>query len=112
MSNLNLDKLAALIEHDREALLSRWRDQVRELPSAKKLDIPTLNDHVPALLDELAAVLKSHTEATIPEALRDGTPPEHGVQRLMDGFDLEEVVAEYNILRGCIHDLADGNGMS
>jgi signal transduction histidine kinase len=26
-------------------------------------------------------------------------------------FDLEEVVAEYNILRGCIHDLAESNGL-
>ena len=34
------------------------------------------------------------------------------LQRLQDGFDLEEVVAEYNILRGCIHDLADRNGLS
>ncbi len=26
--------------------------------------------------------------------------------------DIEEVVAEYNILRGCIHDLADENGLT
>ena len=29
-----------------------------------------------------------------------------------DGFDIAEVVAEYNILRGCVHDLADQNGLS
>jgi len=39
-------------------------------------------------------------------------PPAHGQQRLKDGFDIEEVVAEYNILRGCIHDLANRNGLS
>jgi two-component system, OmpR family, phosphate regulon sensor histidine kinase PhoR len=34
------------------------------------------------------------------------------LQRLQEAFDLEEVVAEYNILRGCVHDLATKNGIS
>ncbi len=109
---IDLIKLAALIRRDRDALLSRWREQVRQLPSAKHLDTPTLNDHVPTLLDELAAALHSQSEETIPEALREGSSPEHGLQRVLDGFDIEEVVAEYNILRGCLHDLADRNGLS
>ncbi len=111
MTIQNLDQLAALIQRDREALLSRWRGQVRELPSAKNLDVPTLNDHLPQLLDELATALRAPSEQTIPEALRDGSSPAHGLQRVHDAFDIEEVVAEYNILRGCIHDLATGNGL-
>ncbi len=106
MAPNNPDKLAALIAGKRDSLLSRWRDQVRELPSARHLDTPTLNDHIPQLLDELAAALRSGSEQTIPESLREGTPPAHGLQRAIDDFDIEEVVAEYNILRGCIHDLA------
>lgn len=85
---------------------------MRDLPSAKHLDIPTLNDHVPTLLDELAADLRASSELTIPQALVDGSPPAHGLQRVQDGYDIEEVVAEYNILRDCIHDLADRNGLS
>lgn len=107
-----LDQLAALIKQEREALLSRWRRQVRELPSARLLDIPTLNDHIPDLLDELATALESKTEQSIPEVLRDGSPAAHGLQRLQEAFDIEEVVAEYNILRGCLHDLADDNGLN
>ncbi|HEX5008793.1 MAG TPA: sensor histidine kinase [Planctomycetota bacterium] len=106
-----LEQLAALIQRDRDTLLSQWRKQVRQLPSAKHLDLPTLNDHIPQLLEELGAALHLHSTATIPEALREGSPPAHGLQRLQDGFDLEEVVAEYNILRGCIHDLADQAGL-
>ena len=108
----DLDKLAALVKQERHALLSRWRQQVRQLPSARQLDIPTLNDHIPGLLDELAAALQSKSDQTIPEALSEGSPPAHGLQRLQDAFDIEEVVAEYNILRGCIHDLADENGLN
>jgi len=108
----DLDKLAALIKQEGPALLSRWRQQVRELPSARHLDIPTLNDHMPGVLGELAKALESHSDETIPESLNDGSPPAHGLQRVQDAFDIEEVVAEYNILRGCIHDLADDNGLN
>jgi two-component system phosphate regulon sensor histidine kinase PhoR len=112
MNLQNVDKLALLIKSERESLLSRWREQVRELPSAKHLDTPTLNDHVPALLDELATAFHSAIERTIPEALLEGSPPIHGLQRYQDGFDIVEVVAEYNILRGCVHDLAESHGLS
>ena len=108
----DLDKLAVLLQRDRDAFLSRWRRQVKELPSAQNLDVPTLNDHIPKLIDELAAALRAKTDETIPEALHTGTPPNHGLQRVQDGFDIEEVVAEYNILRGCIHDLAAENGLT
>ncbi len=112
MTTRVLDRLAALITQERAALLSRWREQVRELPSARQLDVPTLNDHVPSLIDELASALHAKSDQTIPEALLDNSPPVHGLQRLKEGFDIEEVTAEYNILRGCIHDLADENGLS
>jgi two-component system phosphate regulon sensor histidine kinase PhoR len=111
MTKSDLDKLAELVERERDALLSRWRQQVRQLPSARQLDIPTLNDHIPGLLDELAKALQAHSDRTIPEALSEGSSPAHGLQRVQDAFDIEEVVAEYNILRGCIHDLADENGL-
>jgi two-component system phosphate regulon sensor histidine kinase PhoR len=101
-----LQTLAQRVRQDRDALLARWRLQVRELPSARHLDIPTLNDHIPGLLDELATALETSPEQTIPETLAEASPPAHGLQRLKDAFDIEEVVAEYNILRGCIHDLA------
>ena len=92
-------------------MLTRWRQGVKHLPSAQHLDIPTLNDHIPTLLEELAAALQSRSGETITEAIREGSPPAHGLQRVEDGFDIVEVVAEYDILRGCIHDLAADNGL-
>ena len=112
MNLRNLDQLAALMKRESDALLSRWREQVRLLPSAKHLDTPTLNDQIPTLLDELATAFQSVTDKTIPEALLEGSPPAHGLQRYQDGFDIVEVVAEYNILRGCIHDLAESHDLS
>ena len=106
------DALADAITRQLDALLFEWRQQVRGLPSARDLDVPTLNDHLPGLLDELVLALRSKSDETIAGALGEGSPPAHGLQRLRDGFDLEEVVAEYNILRGCIHELANRQGLS
>jgi len=105
-------RIGVLIQQERSGLLARWREQVRQLPSAQHLDTPTLTDHVPQLVDEIAAALLAQSTETIPEALKEGTPPAHGIQRFEDGFDIEEMVAEYNILRGCIHDLADAHGLT
>jgi two-component system, OmpR family, phosphate regulon sensor histidine kinase PhoR len=107
-----LDRLATLISAERDALLGAWREQVRALPSARHLDTPTLTDHIPALIVELAMAFRARADASIPDVLHEGTPPAHGEQRLEDGFEIEEVVAEYNILRGCVHDLADRHGIA
>lgn len=98
-----------LIEVEHERLLARWRHQLKQLPSARNLDTPTLNDHIPQFLRELVIALRSGVRQEISEAVVEGSAPAHGTQRFEDGFDLVEVVAEYNILRGCLHDLADSH---
>ena len=111
MAKRVLHQLADLLEHERDTLLAEWRVKVRALPAARDLDAPTLNDHIPRLVAELVAALRSGSDETIAEALADGSPPAHGLQRVKDAYDIEEVVAEYNILRGCIHELADRKGI-
>lgn len=106
----NLRQLATAILEERDIVLLRWREQVRALPSARKLDLPTLNDHIPVWITELAAGL--HAVAEMPEDdTAASSPLAHGLQRFEDGFDVEEVVAEYNILRDCVHDLAERRGV-
>jgi two-component system phosphate regulon sensor histidine kinase PhoR len=107
-----LGELAGLIQRERTTLLSRWREQVRKLPSAQDLDTPTLNDQVPALIDELATALRTVADQSFAQAVLEGSSPAHGMERYQNGFDIVEVVAEYSILRGCIHDLAESNGIA
>lgn len=107
-----LHQLSSLIEQESQELLSNWRQQVRELPSARNLDTPTLNDHMPSILKELAAALRADSGQSIQDDVQTNSAPAHGFQRVQDGFDIQEVVAEYNILRGCIHDLAERNGLN
>jgi len=105
-------RLAELLMRERAALILRWRRQVKELRSARQLDTPTLIDHVPQFDNELASALRTGTPETITEAVDEArSAASNGSQRVEDGFDIVEVVAEYNILRECIHDLAAENGL-
>ena len=103
----DLDRLADLLRRERETVLNAWRAKVRELPSARHLDAPRLDDHMPKLVDELSKLFDTRSRESIIDALRASSPPQHGLQRVAQGFELEEVVTEYNLLRACIHDLAD-----
>ena len=94
---------------ERDAILASWRNQVRTMESARNLDLPTLNDHMPVWIAELATALRalSATSAEEESEAAVAIPLVHGGQRFEDGFDIEEVVGEYNILRDCVHGLAE-----
>lgn len=83
---------------------------MRQLPSARHLDTPTLNDHIPILIGELTYAFQSATDEETLKKLLKSTAPVHGQQRFEHDFDIVEVVAEYNILRSCIYDLAYEQG--
>ena len=106
MTNQNVDRLVTLIRTQRDALLARWREQVRQLPGAAGLDTPTINNEVPQLLDTLADALGSGNETET-----NAISAEHGLLRWQAGFDVTEVVAEYNILRQCLQDAAERDGI-
>ena len=109
MPTENLESLAALIHDKRDELLTDWRTQVKLLPGAAGLDAPTINDEVPQLLDSLAEELIRHSEEADAEVR--AVSAEHGLLRWQAGFDVTEVVAEYNILRCCVQELAERNGL-
>ena len=96
-----------MLLEERDGILAQWRAQVRVLDSAKHLDVPTLNDHMPVWIAELASALRKVGIETSDDTAAVAVPLAHGVQRFEDGFDIEEVVAEYNILRDCVNDLAE-----
>jgi len=108
MATEDLHQLVALIKTQSADLLRRWRAQVRQLPGAANLDTPTINDEVPQLLDNLAEELRDANEDREPNAIS----AEHGLLRWQAGFDVTEVVAEYNILRQCLQDAAEREGMT
>jgi two-component system, OmpR family, phosphate regulon sensor histidine kinase PhoR len=110
LSNENLHTLAALIRRERDTLLTEWRQEVRQLSVAHNLDVPTLNDHIPDLLAELADELEAYSDESMIGELKKNSVI-HGLDRLRIGFDVEEVVGEYNALRGVIQDLIERHAL-
>jgi PAS domain S-box-containing protein len=82
-------------------ILAEWLVEVRTLPVASALDQPALIDHVPDVLERIAATADNLAKGEPPQ------PPEreadlHAAIRLDEGFDLPQVVSEFTILRDCI----------
>src|SRR5688572_23007270 len=105
----SLTALADLIPEHKNELLTDLRKQVCLLPAARHHDEPTLTDEMPSVLDELAAALRvGRTASVLDIHLKDG-PKQHGLERLREGFDIVEVVAEYSILHEQVEALAAAN---
>ncbi len=105
----DLHRLATVLRSHRDEILSEWRNEVRKLPGAQHLDAPTINDEVPLLLDNLLEQLDRGSETVSTEAT--SASAEHGLLRWQTGFDVIEVVTEYNILRRCLQEFTDRNGL-
>ena len=71
MPNGNLNKFSSLIKSESAELLIAWRDMVKKLPIAKGLDILTLNDHIPDLIEEISYELSIYdTDKTLMDELK------------------------------------------
>jgi len=98
-------RLADFLRESRDDILAKWELEVRSVRAASSLARPLLVDHLPELLEDLAAFVddvRTGHEVGPP----DEVPQIHALERLEVGYDLSEVVAEYSILRRCITELA------
>jgi two-component system, OmpR family, phosphate regulon sensor histidine kinase PhoR len=109
--NPKLAALAAVLREQKDTVVSRWKAVVGELAGAAGLDASTLRDHIPQFLDEMITAIASRNESAVVGTSGLGSPLEHGVQRLAAGFNIKEVVVEYNILRGAVLDVAEQAGL-
>jgi hypothetical protein len=91
--------LAERIRTERDDIVTAWEAGVRTLASAAKAPQPALVNRVPDFLDWLAERLERTDH---PDTERDAFTHEHTVERLSQGFDLVEVVAEWALLRDCL----------
>lgn len=102
-------RLSDFLRERHEEIIARWEAQVTRLRPARFLNRPTLLDHIPDFLRQLADFVseaRGNHEASPPQEF----PVIHAVERLDVGYDLAEVVGEYRILRQCITALAQSDG--
>lgn len=105
-------RLADFIEHEMDAILSRW-DEFAEtlLPSARRPDHDVLRDHAEQILKAISTDLR--TAQTLEEQKRKsrGQAPvlpiqtaaqTHALLRAASGFDIRQLVSEYRALRASV----------
>jgi PAS domain S-box-containing protein len=92
-----ITKLAAFIRREEGAIVEDWLQQARKLASAQKLERSALIDHVPPILQRIAELARG-TSVLAPTDLGSA----HARERLDAGFELDEIVAEYTMLRQVI----------
>lgn len=90
--------LADRLRAEREEILAEWEAGVRTLASAARAPGPAVFDRVPEFLDWLVERLDSDA----PDEHRDAFGEHHALERLQQGFDVVEVVAELALLRECL----------
>jgi len=102
-------KLSDFIRERRDVILEHWEVAVRRMRAAQNLTRPVLLDHIPQFLEEVCDFIEQSRagDQTLPP---EETPRIHALERLELGYGLEDVVAEYSMLRGSILDLVTDEG--
>jgi signal transduction histidine kinase len=110
--NENLNRLSTLVVEKQNQIIDHWKTAARKLPRARDLADPLLLDHMPQLLHELSDALRNAQTPSLIEMKAHRSAKEHGAIRFQLGFDVEEVVAEFGLLRDVIQDFAEGVGVN
>ncbi len=106
-----MSMLADLLESRREELVRRWMDVVREHLAPRGESESELRNHIPDLLQQLVAALRGEGRKDVASVGGEASAgQEHGRQRFRLGFDIQAMVYEYGVLRGCILDLIEESG--
>ena len=96
--------LSRLLNERRVEILERWTQRIRWEHTDKDLSRGELWDHLPLFFDEVLEALRAEEDSGKNNAAsnRATASAAHGTQRLRAGFDLAEVIREYEILTECI----------
>ena len=104
-------RLSPFIREHITAILEDWIGFARSLPSASRFDEATLRDHAAGILHTIAADLECPQDAQHQDAKSRGMAPraivvseahQHGAERLLDGFTVNDAVAEFRALRASV----------
>jgi signal transduction histidine kinase len=88
--------LVELLRARRTTIVEGWLHRIARSHDAGDLPTAELRDHLPGFFDELLEALEHHAEPQ--QAESTAAASRHGEQRLRVGFDVDEVVLEYDFL--------------
>ena len=106
-------RLADFIQTSQEPILSEWESFARSLTGSAGMAPPALRDHCAEILRATEREMRSEEQSAEPStaagadrggagAAMDKASDQHAIERLVSGFGLNEVVAEYGALRASV----------
>jgi signal transduction histidine kinase len=107
--------LAGLLLAQRDQIVAAFvREIERQALAPPGLSRSLLVDHVPDINDEIVAELERLTSSQASQEAADTSDiaREHGRQRWTLGYDLQALMREYDVLRGCILQAAKRAGVT
>jgi PAS domain S-box-containing protein len=99
--------LGELIRARKESILDGWERRVRTREPARRLSRERFLYQAPGLLDHIATIADDLEEGGV-EALPHLDPETYGHERLFEGFDLGDVIAEIALLQDSVLRVCDG----
>src|SRR5206468_619428 len=102
------DQLAGVIERRQDEILRRWLDTVKAQVEQKAVRLTNLRNAMPDYLAALTRALRGE-EGSVQQsgkAAWSGVAREHGLTRAKMGFDIEQLVREFIVLRQILFDVA------
>jgi len=97
-----------IIAEKKEDIIAVWMAQVREssnIESTEGLEYKAVLDSLPDLVDAIAHLLSRSDDPPNYELIRGGI--KHGRKRAAQGYDAEEIVREYAILRNVLFNVLE-----
>ncbi len=95
--------LSEFLRDNQSDIIGDWTQRMRSISPARELSDAAIVDHLPAILTRISELVGPQQAATT--ASLGPWPEVHAVDRLGRGFDLDEMVTEYGLLRRSILDL-------
>jgi len=96
-------RLPDFLRSHRDRILAHWTERMRSISPARDLSDAAIADHLPRILSRIAEVVDSAQKGK--SVSLGNLPSDHAVDRLERGFDLDQIVTEYGLLRRSILDL-------
>ncbi|HJQ83077.1 MAG TPA: HAMP domain-containing sensor histidine kinase [Candidatus Binatia bacterium] len=102
--------LTELLTAKRSEIVGRWLRRIKREHASADLSSAELRDDLPVFFDDLIDALARQAEPTASESALAAS--DHGEQRLRAGFDVEEVIREYDLLGDTILEVAQAEGIA
>jgi diguanylate cyclase (GGDEF)-like protein/PAS domain S-box-containing protein len=104
-------KLSDFIRANIDPIIETWKNFANDIPSARHMNMATLEDHAREILFAIAADLEQAQSAHEQEEKSKGRGPRsqtesaaemHGISRLLEGFTINETMSEFRALRASV----------